>query len=137
MVISDQRTAKAAAPAGGIGFFEKWLSVWVALCIIAGMALGAAAPGGGAAEQGYYAPGPPVGGKKYPRPATTQFAVFFREWRIRYPLLNRRGCILQGKEGNSLRPREGRTSEETCPSLQTSISTTTNMSLSITIKSPD
>jgi hypothetical protein len=45
MVISEQRTAKAAAPAGGIGFFEKWLSVWVALCIVAGMALGAAAPG--------------------------------------------------------------------------------------------
>ena len=33
----------AAAP-GGIGFFEKWLSVWVALCIAAGIALGAAAP---------------------------------------------------------------------------------------------
>ncbi|MGZ0186773.1 MAG: ACR3 family arsenite efflux transporter [Alphaproteobacteria bacterium] len=30
---------------GGIGFFEKWLSVWVALCIAAGIALGAAAPG--------------------------------------------------------------------------------------------
>jgi len=34
----------AAAP-GGIGFFEKWLSVWVALCIVAGIALGAAVPG--------------------------------------------------------------------------------------------
>jgi arsenite transporter len=29
-----------AAPAGGIGFFEKWLSAWVGLCIIAGLALG-------------------------------------------------------------------------------------------------
>jgi ACR3 family arsenite transporter len=28
------------AHAGGIGFFEKWLSVWVALCIAAGVALG-------------------------------------------------------------------------------------------------
>jgi ACR3 family arsenite transporter len=32
-------------PAGGIGFFEKWLSVWVALCIAAGITLGNAAPG--------------------------------------------------------------------------------------------
>lgn len=33
-----------AAPAG-IGFFEKWLSVWVALCIAAGLTLGSFAPG--------------------------------------------------------------------------------------------
>lgn len=33
------------APAGGIGFFEKWLSVWVALCIAAGVALGNLFPG--------------------------------------------------------------------------------------------
>ncbi|WPZ34334.1 ACR3 family arsenite efflux transporter [Thalassobaculum sp. OXR-137] len=33
-----------AAP-GGIGFFEKWLSVWVALCIAGGVALGSALPG--------------------------------------------------------------------------------------------
>ena len=32
------------APAG-IGFFEKWLSVWVALCIAAGIALGNLLPG--------------------------------------------------------------------------------------------
>ena len=31
--------------AGGIGFFEKWLSVWVALCIVAGLALGSLVPG--------------------------------------------------------------------------------------------
>ncbi len=31
--------------AGGIGFFEKWLSVWVALCIVAGIGLGKIAPG--------------------------------------------------------------------------------------------
>ena len=30
---------------GGIGFFEKWLSVWVALCIVAGIALGNLMPG--------------------------------------------------------------------------------------------
>lgn len=29
---------------GGIGFFEKWLSVWVALCIAAGIGLGTATP---------------------------------------------------------------------------------------------
>jgi ACR3 family arsenite transporter len=33
------------AQPGGIGFFEKWLSVWVALCIIAGVMLGSALPG--------------------------------------------------------------------------------------------
>ncbi len=32
-------------PAGGIGFFEKWLSVWVALCICAGLLLGNLFPG--------------------------------------------------------------------------------------------
>ena len=32
------------APAG-IGFFEKWLSVWIAAAIVAGIALGAVAPG--------------------------------------------------------------------------------------------
>lgn len=31
-------------PATGIGFFEKWLSLWVALCIIAGVVLGYAFP---------------------------------------------------------------------------------------------
>ena len=34
-----------ARPAGGIGFFEKWLSVWVGVAILAGTALGALAPG--------------------------------------------------------------------------------------------
>lgn len=34
-----------ATPAAGIGFFEKWLSVWVALCIGAGLALGNLFPG--------------------------------------------------------------------------------------------
>ena len=32
-------------PAYGIGFFEKWLSVWIALCIAAGIGLGNLAPG--------------------------------------------------------------------------------------------
>ena len=40
------RTAEAiAAPPAGIGFFEKWLSVWVALCIGAGLLLGNVLPG--------------------------------------------------------------------------------------------
>jgi ACR3 family arsenite transporter len=36
--------AGQGAPAG-IGFFEKWLSVWVALCIVAGIAAGFLLPG--------------------------------------------------------------------------------------------
>jgi len=32
-------------PLAGIGFFEKWLSVWVALCILAGLVLGNLTPG--------------------------------------------------------------------------------------------
>ncbi|MCO5160666.1 MAG: ACR3 family arsenite efflux transporter [Mesorhizobium sp.] len=38
-------TFKTGAPApAGIGFFEKWLSVWVALCIVAGIAFGTLIP---------------------------------------------------------------------------------------------
>ena len=29
-----------------MGFFERYLTVWVALCIVAGIALGKVAPGG-------------------------------------------------------------------------------------------
>ncbi|MGF1624200.1 MAG: ACR3 family arsenite efflux transporter, partial [Alphaproteobacteria bacterium] len=35
----------AHTPIAGIGVFEKWLSVWVALCIAVGVALGSLAPG--------------------------------------------------------------------------------------------
>jgi arsenite transporter len=35
----------APIPPAGIGFFEKWLSVWVAICMVAGIALGNLAPG--------------------------------------------------------------------------------------------
>jgi ACR3 family arsenite transporter len=45
MTTSGRNAAEASAAPGGIGFFEKWLSVWVALCIAAGMALGSALPG--------------------------------------------------------------------------------------------
>ncbi|MDA0662033.1 MAG: ACR3 family arsenite efflux transporter [Proteobacteria bacterium] len=38
-------TDTAAAEPAGIGFFEKWLSVWVALCIAAGIGLGSLVPG--------------------------------------------------------------------------------------------
>jgi ACR3 family arsenite transporter len=38
-------SAPATAAPAGIGFFEKWLSLWVALCIGAGIALGHAVPG--------------------------------------------------------------------------------------------
>jgi ACR3 family arsenite transporter len=34
-----------ATPAHGLGFFEKYLSLWVVLCIVAGIALGKLAPG--------------------------------------------------------------------------------------------
>jgi len=38
-------TAVAAAPApSAIGFFERWLTLWVLLCIVAGIALGQLAP---------------------------------------------------------------------------------------------
>jgi ACR3 family arsenite transporter len=33
------------APRPGIGFFERWLTLWVALCIVVGIALGAWLPG--------------------------------------------------------------------------------------------
>lgn len=36
---TETLTDPAAEPAG-IGIFEKWLSVWIALCIAAGIALG-------------------------------------------------------------------------------------------------
>ena len=38
-------TTESLAPPAGIGFFEKWLSLWVALCIAAGLALGNLFPG--------------------------------------------------------------------------------------------
>ncbi len=40
----NSRPQPDAAP-GGIGFFEKWLSLWIGLCIAAGIALGTALPG--------------------------------------------------------------------------------------------
>ena len=42
--MTNDSVAVAARPAAGIGFFEKWLSVWVALCIAAGVALGSMVP---------------------------------------------------------------------------------------------
>jgi ACR3 family arsenite transporter len=42
----DSNTSASSRPsAEGIGFFEKWLSVWIALCIAAGIGLGNMAPG--------------------------------------------------------------------------------------------
>ena len=37
--------ADASAPAGGLGTFERWLSLWVAGAIVAGIVLGNLAPG--------------------------------------------------------------------------------------------
>jgi ACR3 family arsenite transporter len=42
--MNSEITAGAATPSGGIGFFEKWLSVWVALCIAAGIGLDSMIP---------------------------------------------------------------------------------------------
>ena len=42
--MSSEITALADKPSEGIGFFEKWLSVWIALCIAAGIGLGSAVP---------------------------------------------------------------------------------------------
>jgi arsenite transporter len=41
--MSELATSGASEPSG-IGFFEKWLSVWVALCILTGIILGNLAP---------------------------------------------------------------------------------------------
>lgn len=38
-------TGGAPAAAGGISFFERYLTLWVGLCIVAGIALGKVAPG--------------------------------------------------------------------------------------------
>ncbi|MBX3580890.1 MAG: ACR3 family arsenite efflux transporter [Rhizobiaceae bacterium] len=43
--MTDTSLNSGAAAPGGIGFSEKWLSVWVALCIVAGIALGTLMPG--------------------------------------------------------------------------------------------
>jgi len=40
----DASASQSASQSGGIGFFEKWLSIWVALCITAGIVLGNIAP---------------------------------------------------------------------------------------------
>ena len=38
-------TRTAAAARAGLGIFERYLSVWVGLCIVAGIGLGHLAPG--------------------------------------------------------------------------------------------
>jgi len=43
--MNSATVVKTDQPSGGIGFFEKWLSVWIALCIAAGIGLGSALPG--------------------------------------------------------------------------------------------
>ncbi len=43
--MTNDSLALSSQPPAGIGFFEKWLSVWVALCIAAGVILGNLAPG--------------------------------------------------------------------------------------------
>jgi ACR3 family arsenite transporter len=43
--MSAQAASAAASPPPAIGFFERWLTLWVFLCIAAGVALGQALPG--------------------------------------------------------------------------------------------
>lgn len=61
-------------PAAGIGFFEKWLSVWVALCIVAGLALGNAVPGAFAV----------IAGWEY---ASVNLVVAILIWAMVYPMM--------------------------------------------------
>ncbi|NNJ76595.1 MAG: ACR3 family arsenite efflux transporter [Anderseniella sp.] len=42
--MNSEISVETGEPSGGIGFFEKWLSVWVALSIAAGIGLGSVAP---------------------------------------------------------------------------------------------
>ncbi len=42
--MNSEIVVKTSAPPGGIGFFEKWLSVWVALSIAVGIGLGSVVP---------------------------------------------------------------------------------------------
>ena len=42
--MNSEIAGAADEPSSGIGFFEKWLSVWIALCIAAGVGLGSAMP---------------------------------------------------------------------------------------------
>jgi ACR3 family arsenite transporter len=42
--MTHENAAMSQQAAGGIGFFEKWLSVWVALCIVTGVGLGSLLP---------------------------------------------------------------------------------------------
>ena len=42
----EMDTENCSAPSGkGMSFFERYLTLWVALCIVAGIALGKVAPG--------------------------------------------------------------------------------------------
>lgn len=41
----DTSASPTSQPSGGIGFFEKYLTLWVLLCIVAGITLGRLAPG--------------------------------------------------------------------------------------------
>ena len=48
--MTDTTLESGRAAPGGIGFFEKWLSVWVALCIVVGIALGTVLPASSASS---------------------------------------------------------------------------------------
>ncbi|WP_127143285.1 ACR3 family arsenite efflux transporter [Pelagibacterium montanilacus] len=68
------RVSPAPAAPGGIGFFEKWLSVWVGLGIVAGIILGNLVPGLFAALAAF----------EY---ASVNFAVAVLIWAMVYPMM--------------------------------------------------
>lgn len=72
--MTSDTTGRADPIAGGIGFFEKWLSVWVALCIGAGLWLGNAMPGAFAA----------LAGLEY---ASVNLVVAVLIWAMVYPMM--------------------------------------------------
>ena len=44
MLLVNQRVAQPVKASGGLGAFERYLSVWVALCMVAGVVLGKLIP---------------------------------------------------------------------------------------------
>jgi ACR3 family arsenite efflux pump ArsB len=51
MSASSQAQAVPAPRRATLGTFERYLTLWIALCIVAGIALGAALPGFGSASE--------------------------------------------------------------------------------------
>ncbi|MEQ8397505.1 ACR3 family arsenite efflux transporter [Thalassobaculum sp.] len=72
--MTSETSDRIQSAAGGIGFFEKWLSVWVALCIVAGLLLGNLAPSAFSA----------LAGLEY---ASVNLVVAVLIWAMVYPMM--------------------------------------------------